>query len=354
MTEIVSTTTLTSSPEWKLEPEVDGVDLKIKASGPDSISIDEVNAEVSSDKVDLASAAEATDEFEKDKVRYLEEFELAFEASFQGEDEWVEVGTSKNQFYVTRAAPAVTPLYHTVVHLGCSNADGETTEADIVDAVWALFSGRHVQRADGSSLSYYADYNTSNTTTATLLADGDGQCGAWAKLFMDSLKSNGITRNDNYVIFRRTSLSEGLIVKNWTFTGSGTSGNTGYPYYGIPDSNFIGGTAYNWKWTEVHDNAGISGQNVSNPASFFNNHQVILVDGTYYDPSYGITYTTDADFQANAIDGFYRIVTQSVKEADVGIDLNGNGNQTDTVNVPVIQFKTKPSTVEVTEQKTTF
>ena len=66
---------------------------------------------------------------------------------------------------------------------------------------------------------------------------------------------------------------------------------------------------------------------------------MILIDGVYYDPSYGQTYTSAFDFQNSALDGLYRVTNQTVSEAAIGEDLNGNGNQTDTLNVTVIQFQ---------------
>jgi hypothetical protein len=203
-------------------------------------------------------------------------------------------------------------------------------------------------------LTYYANYNCGVDTTAGLLAVGDGQCGAWAKFFMDSLKSNGITKSDNYAWLGKLNQTQGFIVKNWSFTGSGNSGSSSYPFFGIPDSNFVDTNFYNWKWTEVQDANGIAGQNNANPASWFNNHQLIMIDGKYYDPSYGKTYENAADFQAKAIDGFWRFTNQTVNEVDIGVDLNSNGNQTDTLVVQVIQFKITPFLLALDEVLTTF
>jgi hypothetical protein len=50
--------------------------------------------------------------------------------------------------------------------------------------------------------------------------------------------------------------------------------------------------------------------------------------GTYYDPSYGQTYTDFKDMQAKAIAAFYN-PNGRVDEPEVRLDLNGNGNQTD-------------------------
>ena len=113
-------------------------------------------------------------DFETEKVRCWEEFELALEASFQDEDEWVEVGNSKNQFYVTRGNPAVSPLFHTVAHPGCTNADGLESSSGIVAAIWGEFSDRGVRRVHTSApMQYWGANAAGNADTASLLAAGE-------------------------------------------------------------------------------------------------------------------------------------------------------------------------------------
>ena len=99
-----------------------------------------------------------------------------------GGSTWCSAGTSANQTYVTLGDP-LTTVYHTLVHLGCKNADGENTAANCTSKIWAEFTDRDVRRVDGVQLTYYASYTCCNVTTASLLANGDGQCGAWAKFF---------------------------------------------------------------------------------------------------------------------------------------------------------------------------
>ena len=42
----------------------------------------------------------------------------------------------------------------------------------------------------------------------------------------------------------------------------------------------------------------------------FSNHQFLLYNSLYYDPSYGVTYTNPADFQAKAVQAFVSDVQQ--------------------------------------------
>jgi hypothetical protein len=282
----VSDTKLTIKPEWKLEPEVDDVDLKIKASGPDSVAIDEVNAQVTGDKVDLASGAEATDEFEKDKVRYWEEFALGFEASFQGEDEWVEVGTSKNQLYVTHSTPTVSPLFHTVIHLGCSNADGIESPGDIVAAIWGEFNDRDVRRVHSSApMQYWGPNASGNADTASLLAAGDGQCGAWARFLRDVIKAQGIQGAEARQVLPKPP-QDSVLQRNALWVKNQDLSPLSASPPGPP--------------TPLQ---GIAGQGLSNPSqSVFKDHGVTVYGGTVYDPSYGVAFGSLVEWQRDSLD----------------------------------------------------
>lgn len=82
----------------------------------------------------------------------------------------------------------------------------------------------------------------------------------------------------------------GFIVKNWTFPSVGSSGWQAYPYLNIPGVPLRKHTFYDWKFADAKDAPGIPGQGNDNPASLFEKHFVVLIDGVYYDPSYGVTH----------------------------------------------------------------
>jgi len=114
---------------------------------------------------------------------------------------WYEAGQSSNQVYVLLGAPQTAPLYHTLVHLGCENAKGETTPEGAIPKIWEEFTDRSVVRVNTSaSMQYYGPRTSQNLdplpsdffTTAGLLEHGDGRCSAWANLFVDILKTQGI------------------------------------------------------------------------------------------------------------------------------------------------------------------
>jgi hypothetical protein len=114
----------------------------------------------------------------------------------------------------------------------------------------------------------------------------------------------------------------------------------------------IGPTSYNWTFSEVNDAPGIAGQGNSNPASMFNNHQV-MIDGQYYDPSYGVQYSSLQDID-NSIDGFYIEGTYAVDEPLVNLDLNGDGDAIDLgVVVNVRLFRINPAGLDI-ERNMTF
>lgn len=99
------------------------------------------------------------------------------------------------------------------------------------------------------------------------------------------------------------------MVKTWSFTGTGTSGNVDFPYTNaFPASgNIVGSTQYNWGAPEeVSYTAGTVGQNNSKPASLFNNHQIIRHGSVYYDPSYGIQHNSLQSID-DSLSGFFKM-----------------------------------------------
>ena len=176
----------------------------------------------------------------------------------------------------------------------------------------------------------------------------------------------GIDDPDEYVVFKSTNFAtnlEGFAVKNWNFPTSGTSPNSAYPYLNIcPLGNgslnanaaaVFGQNSYNWaSYTEVTDANGIEGQGGTlNPASLFQNHQV-MISGEYYDPSYGIKHASIADVDANSIAGFYIIAALDLNEATYNLDLNSDGDKIDAA-VPneCFLFRTNATAPELIETK---
>ncbi len=327
------------SAKWRLEPGGLPLDITMKGDGPGNLDFPETAATVSGTDL-LLSDVECSNPF-VNQIDFFDPMSITWRFSLDDGSTWYTTTTSANQTYVTLGDP-VTMVYHTLAHLGCKNADGETTAAGCTAKIWGEFTDRNVRRVDGVQLTYYASYTCGNLTTASLLANGDGQCGAWAKLFIDMRKVQGIDDIDEYVIFEPIA-DDGFVVKNWTFNGAGTSGHPTHPYLNIfeSDATLIGATSYNWTFAEVNDAPGIPGQGNANPASLFNNHQVVI-SGQYYDPSYGIQHASLQSID-DTIDGFYIAGTYPVDEPAVSMDLNGDGDETDlNVIVNVILFRKNP------------
>ncbi len=379
--------TLNVSATFELDREWKGDDIWIRATGPDGIVISSLSpAIVAGTSVELLYVSAAT--AFPDQVRHYDDFDLDWQASSDGGTTWIDVGTSSNDLYLTLDDPAVDPLYHTVVHLGSHNAQGQTTEDGTITDVWNnVFDGNTVTRVDGIPLWYYRSYSTTNVTAEALLTPitasdgskyGDGHCGAWVELKLDVLRAQGISR-ENDAVGVHSNQPGGFLVKNWTFDAGGGHSDAAvvsisgvsdraafvakYPYLNIvtgdgrpydPATN-----QYSWVHADVEDAAGIVGKGPNpNPASLFEVHALaeLEVGGVtkWYDPSYGVIYEgataemREADFEGTAVAGFYRRMRATVKESELGVDLNGNGNATDVVpNAMCFFMKTNTSEDEI-------
>jgi transglutaminase-like putative cysteine protease len=335
---------------FKVMPDPDpGVSFKVRGDGQAGLDIPETAASASGDTVTMPKTT-ASGAFDND-IQKGEPLVVKWEVSINGGSSWFPAGTSDNQCYVTLGDP-VTTVYHTLVHLGCKNGDGDTSAAAATTDIFSEFTDRSVARVDGTQMTYYASWTCTTTTTAGLLAGGDGQCGSWTKLFLDMLKVQGIDQGGDYVLLRSSPgvSSTGFLVKDWSFTGSGTSGLAGFPYLNIPDTPLISGNTYDFRFKEVSDQTGIPGQGTANPASLFNNHQMAKIGGTYYDPSYGMTFSSVTDIDDSAIDGHFQQGLLPVDEPAVGLDLNGDGDMVDlAVDTVVLVVKQNPAGNDLVE-----
>ena len=119
-------------------------------------------------------------------------------------------GTSTNRIYLTwrdRAATA-SPLYESLLYIGCDAASGLTSsssQSDVVNAIWSksfAAPGRcSVHRVDGTLLRYTVDAATTTRTVAQMLGSptGSGQCSAWSQLLIGVLGAQGIEASEKEV-----------------------------------------------------------------------------------------------------------------------------------------------------------
>ena len=232
-------------------------------------------------------------------------FAVAWSLSRDDGGSWHQMPPSENEMFVTLAEPDCAVLYRTVAYLACGHGNA-TDPSDVLTNTWWMFSTgsgpRNVNGWDEASrgysrpLHYYLESND-YTTVAKLLEHGDGQCGAWALLFRDSLRTNGVS-GPGIKMVRPTEC-------DWFGVREIDFGNPTYP--DAPIWRYVHDPLQDQGDLDIHV-SDIPGQNTNPPASkLFTRHYVYLYaggDGLYYDPSYGVTYTGPADFVTKAVDAW--------------------------------------------------
>ncbi len=210
---------------------------------------------------------------------------------------WSPAGSSNHVFYVVLGDPSGTPAYWTLLDISCRAAHGQTVEAALVTHCFNPFKSRSLARKrDGHVLTYWNPNTTRATNTQQLLAqsNGSGQCGAWSEFLIDMYKCHGITSADKILVVRtlaaHSSATEGFLVKNWTFVGSGSGA--------APWTHKMG--------TECQEQPGIPGQENPNPPPAFFNHFIVKYGSNLFDPSYGVgPVSTKLGWENGAIDGLF-------------------------------------------------
>lgn len=258
----------------------------------------------------------ADEAFAAGESDFYKPFAIGWDVSFNDGETWRNVDTTKNNMYVTRDNPQSEAghfkWYHSVYDISCRNADGWSTDEEIIAAVWNEFTDQVVLNYADDSLHYYKPKNTVNTNLGALLANRNAQCYTFAQLFLSTIKIQGVVRTNNYVyitpVYSTTcggfSVNR-FLVKNWDFGVPTGSGCEEYPYENSYTSLLpYPYTDYNWITADVNDETGIPGSCSDNPSSYFNNHQIALIDGVYYDACYGVTFESLEDIPYEAFDGW--------------------------------------------------
>lgn len=284
--------------------------IKIKAAGPGGISIPETAATVFDDHVTLplaeaSSALVNTIKF-YDKKDESKSFKLQWQVKV-GDLDWFTVGTTKHTVYVTLDDPKTPLRQETLFELGCRNADGVMDQNMARDRIYAEFTDRVVKRVDGKQMTYWLNEETAPYffETEEILANptGDGNCQAWSALLRDELRLQGIEANRVRVWPIHSPVRGGVLVKDWTFTGNGGSGDSEFPYTYLIDA--MPGTR-------------IPAQGNSNSPRWFNGHWITESAGVYYDPSYGTAPVAGANkdktYEDGAFDGYIKLPTHTVRK----------------------------------------
>ena len=273
-------------------------------------------------------------------------------------------GDSDNPAYLTFEAVKPNPnadfkMLRTLLQIGCvAGGGGIAPSGDIIPmtkdgitlAIWDAFKPLNIQTWDGIPLVYYQswDYktNTDNATTAGLIKSHDGDCTAFSRMLIDTLRAQGIENTDDLYVMvpekvdvftaldpmkKSFTVPQLMFINNWQAIPKGTEI--------IKDSNVP--AKYVWAWTDAvppqqntwlsvpngPENAyqynwdpafsevtktrdSVAGQNNKNPQSIFDSHVAVqlTINGItkLYDPSYGAEYADMADFQNKAI-GYFAV-----------------------------------------------
>lgn len=332
------------------------------------------------------------------QVDFQERFPILWQVSPDDGVNWITPttgNTSRNDVYATWAAkPAGQGMWESMLFNGAGAARGlqptVNTEQELIDKIFERFQNEIVRRRDGVALQYYGSWATRSASSYSLLRTADGQCGAWAYFFVHMLRAMGMDNVSMPNIKSPVSKynGEAIVVKNWHFGvanlpptfrermllltrpqfGEGSLApvdplavadptrrtpvqythfnrpNLGDTILRGPENFFLHSrplNRYDWEARPapaVTDAAGIPGQgNTANPVSIFPNHAIVLFGSKYYDPSYGVTYATPAQFETTAIEAFMTELPMQNERA-LGIDLDGNGRVEDR-NVKIMVFR---------------
>ena len=295
----------------------------VKGTGPDNF-IFEGDADIDRDKgsMTLTTSAKNNIKFTNNKVRIYngesdagdddKPFKIKWEVGTgqTGTDEYETVTTSKNTFYVTHGKPKTT-TYHTLLHIGCKNADGKTKENEIVAAIWNEFEDLHVKRVNTDTDMTYWKTETPKKIMREMLRsqDGDGSCYSWGKLFHNTLSVQDISSKMRHIVtdVNKMSFTSQQFIKDLRIKLANEYPNSQI----IPPARVLNIFFVNkWSFDENNrfnciDEDGLNGQGDIEPSSSaFLNHSMVLYRGKYYDPSYGKIFNSLVDFEEECIDGY--------------------------------------------------
>ena len=268
--------------------------------------------------------------------------------NFQGTLQFVQA--IEKRIYVTADEPVLSPggrnLLEAFVALGCRAAAGESDPTKVFQAIWKEFTTKKVKDVEGNPLKYWGSWDEKEVPTGKngaaaerLVAEQNGQCGAWAHFFIAVLAAQGlVTVQGNTATLKATNEkievvgfapkveTDGMqnrivLVVNPNSDPTAKPEDQlrgGWSGSGVnqvnPGRGFKPGGGYDWKgmpnadYKKVMkgkdgDEVFVIGQNNEYPPALFPNHGVVKIGSMYYDPSYGQTYSSLLDFEKKALYG---------------------------------------------------
>ncbi|MGF1634360.1 MAG: fibronectin type III domain-containing protein, partial [Phycisphaerae bacterium] len=339
--------------------------ILVRANGPDGVSFDQAPATYDAGVLTVRDWTGYVS-FTDDMVQHIEDAAFTFEMSLDDGTTWLSAGTATlANLYLLFRRPLMQTMLHSVAYISTAAADGATTEQEVFDGIWNEFKAPalNVERAprEGHAarvMTYYGSWETDNTTAEDLIAEGDGQCSAWALLLLEGLTSQGVQGARIVQVEAGKPQGVGIaeephsfFIKNWDLDvpqghdGSGLRWWEHLNLYHIDDGS-TDGNRYAWTYAQFLDQPGIKGQGgVENPRSWFKVHYIVERKNLYYDPSYGKSYTSKRDFELKAVAGtaLEPVLRQfdETTHGPGGVDLNGDGQITPAVVVRAVAFSTR-------------
>ena len=301
----------------------------------------------------IYDAASSDAKFADNKVDYYKDFKIDWYVSdnSSGNNSML-IGSSVNDLYITFTASIYSIYYHTLIHLGCTNAVGLTNQDDIVKGIYEEFRDLKVRKVNGTEdLGYWRGANPLNTpacrSTVGFLAYQDAACSEWATFLKDILGMQGIYSNivvifwslpnsDNtYPLTDRSktmlkedarnqlSLTDPVYTENLNniATLQPSQYQVSNAYFFVKnwlvgrDRSFGNCDYYSNNYNACLDDLiGLPGQGNQDPRAFFENHAIVgykKLDGSYvyYDPSYGTgAFANEEAWENASVDGFGAII----------------------------------------------
>ncbi|MCK4983051.1 MAG: hypothetical protein KAS17_09020, partial [Victivallaceae bacterium] len=263
------------------------------------------------------------DQFESSaEVGHDSSYSTRWDISFNDGDNWTDIdGDTSNELYLTLQSGATT-AFETVLHIGCTNADGETTAAGVVADIWSEFSDRDVRSKSNMRFIYWLTSSPAQTLADMLkTTDGDSSCLAFAQLLEATLEAQGLSAS---VIELTPVDGDVMLVKNWNYGNNINSGpNHTNDSTRSGDDLLVTNPSATFNWTcilpgndltidstrggddvikdgifygtnfpyaysyDVKSGSRIPAQGNNNSPGLFVNHFIIKAYNKFYDPSYG-------------------------------------------------------------------
>ncbi len=243
--------------------------------------------------------------------------------------EWgpsVPLGNSSITLYLSLDDPLTPPtqaIYRSVAENACK-IGGATSVQSAVANTWAAFSSRTVKSWGGRTLFYYktgttlsGDPDQNPDSVSGLLANpsASGNCHAWRDFMLECLAVHGAIPAVPVVVTLSTLGEVAFLVKQWSenpsvllqslqsLSSPSYKWTLSFPTSGKRGEMFPGGPTYG----DLKSDSGIPGQGSGSGSpseKIFGKHWILKYNTTYYDPSYGTTYSSAADMVSKGVYGF--------------------------------------------------